>query len=144
MLEALADPEIGACGPLVVGRDGSLEDSARRFPTFGRLFLRKLLRQSDPDYAISKDKQPVDWLAGMFLLFRHDVYRAINGFDDRYFMYMEDVEICRFLRRRGFKVIWVTSVSVLHDAARASRGSTRHMWWHVTSMLRYFFTRSRG
>ena len=143
LIESLSNDETGVCGPLVYGPEGTLQDSARRFPSFGRLVLRKLLRRRSPDYVVSSEMQQVDWLAGMFLLFPADVYRAIGGFNERYFMYLEDVEICRFLQQRGFHVVWVTSVHVVHDAARASRRSRQHMKWHLTSMLRYFFARSR-
>ena len=143
LINCLANYGAGVCGPVVYGPEGALQDSARCFPSFGRLLLRKLFRQSSPDYLISSEVQQVDWLAGMFLLFPSDIYRAIRGFDESYFMYMEDVEICRLLQQRGFHVVWVTSVHVVHDAARASRRSRQHMKWHLTSMLRYFFARSR-
>lgn len=143
LLHALACSKVGVCGPLVRGPDNSLQDSARRFPTIRGLILRKLLRRSDSDYAIALEVQQVDWLAGMFLLFPAKVYRAINGFDGRYFMYMEDVEVGRYLRFCGFKVVWVTSVCVFHAAARASRSDLQHMRWHVSSAIRYFFTRAR-
>lgn len=138
LLNSLASPDVGVCGPVVLSSDKILQDSARQFPSVKRLLLRKLLRQRHPDYAITADTVEVDWLAGMFLLFRSEVYAAIHGFDDRYFMYMEDVEICRYLHQRGFKVIWVTSVGVVHLAARASRRNVRHLGWHLSSMVRYF------
>jgi N-acetylglucosaminyl-diphospho-decaprenol L-rhamnosyltransferase len=134
---------VGVCGPLVLAPDGGLDDSARRFPTIRRLFLRKLLRQRDPDYSPPSAAVPVDWLAGMFMVFPSAVYRSISGFDERYFMYFEDVEICRLLHRRKFEVVWVGTTAVTHHAARASRRSLRHMRWYAASLLRYLFDRSR-
>jgi N-acetylglucosaminyl-diphospho-decaprenol L-rhamnosyltransferase len=134
---------VGVCGPLVLAPDGGLEDSARRFPTVHRLFLRKLLQQRDPDYSPPSAAVPVDWLAGMFLFFPSGVYRTIGGFDERYFMYFEDVEICQLLHRRKFEVVWVGTTVVTHHAARASRRSLRHMRWYTASLLRYLFGRSR-
>lgn len=144
LLAAFALPGIGVCGPLVKAPDGSIEDSARRFPTFRRLLLRKLLRQRDPDYAPVGSAIPVDWLAGMFLLFDSAVYRKVGGFDERYFMYLEDVEISRHMHQLGYEVLWVGTTAVIHDASRASRSSLRHLRWHLTSLFRYFFGRPRG
>jgi len=143
LVAALEQPNAGVCGPLVKAPNGAIEDSARRFPTFGRLLLRKLLRQRDPDYRPGGETIPVDWLAGMFLLFPSAVYRKIGGFDERYFMYIEDVEISRHLRRYGLQTLWVRKTAVVHDASRASRRNLRHMRWHVTGFLRYFFGRPR-
>jgi N-acetylglucosaminyl-diphospho-decaprenol L-rhamnosyltransferase len=143
LLDALARPDAGVCGPLVLSPHGGVEDSARRFPTFIRLFRRKLLRERDPDYRPEQATISVDWLAGMFLLFPSAAYKAIGGFDERYFMYLEDVEISRILRRRGLQILWVGTTAVIHDASRASRRSFQHLKWHLASLFRYFFARSR-
>ena len=143
LLDALKQAKAGICGPLVLGKDETIQDSARYFPTISRLVMRKLLQKRDPDYTIIADMQPVNWLAGMFLLFPSDIYRSLNGFDNRYFMYMEDVEICRHFHNCGYTVTWVTSTSVVHDASRASRRNLQHMKWHIASMWRYLFSRSR-
>lgn len=143
LIRALDSPDCGACAPLILAPNGAIEDSARRFPTPGRLLVRKFLRQTSPDYANGPGATAVDWLAGMFVLFRSAVYREIGGYDERYFMYFEDVEICRLLHRRDFDTLWIGSTEVIHDASRASRRSIRYLKWHVTSMLRYWFDRSR-
>lgn len=143
LIDALATRDAGVAGPLVVASDGEVQDSARRFPTFGRLATRKLLRQRQPDYRPGRTIQSVDWLAGMFMLFPSGVYREIGGFDEGYFMYLEDVEVCRRLRSRGRQVLWVGSTAVIHDASRASRRSLRHLRWHISSLIRYFFARPK-
>lgn len=144
LLAALQLPNAGVCGPLVTAPNGAIEDSARRFPTVSRLAWRKLARQRHPDYVPAKAPISVDWLAGMFLLFPSSVFRAIRGFDERYFMYMEDVEICRTLSCKGFDVLWVTATKVVHDASRASRRSMGHLRWHISSLLQYLFATPRG
>jgi GT2 family glycosyltransferase len=144
LLAALQEPCAGVCAPLVKAPDGTIEDSARRFPTVSRLLRRKLLPRRAPDYRPQSAALPVDWVAGMFLLFPSSIYKLIAGFDERYFMYLEDVEICRNLRRCGFLVLWVGSTAVIHDASRASRRNLRHLGWHVTSAFRYLFGSPRG
>lgn len=130
--------KVAAVAPLVLSESGNIEDSARRFPTFMKLCRRVLLRQRQSDYVPGQVPQDVDWVAGMFVLFRSDVYQSIGGFDDRrFYMYMEDVDICRRLRSSGWRVILNPHVSVCHMAQRASRRNWQHMRWHVVSAFRY-------
>ncbi len=75
------------------------------------------------------------------MLFRSEVYSELAGFDERYFLYYEDVDLCRRLRRRGYDVRLLPSVSAVHDARRESRRSLRHLRWHLASMLRFMVTR---
>ena len=143
LIIALNREKAGVCGPLVKAPDGADEDSARRFPTIARLIRRKLRARHAPDYRPLGTPVEVDWLAGMFLLFPSSIYREIGGFDERYFMYLEDVEICRHLGRRGRAALWVTSTAVIHDASRASRRNIRHLRWHFGSLAHYLFARKR-
>lgn len=134
----LAAPAVGACAPLVIDADGHVQDSARRFPTLGRLLRRAMASRSAPDYPTDAERD-VDWVAGMFILFRRDVYQQVGGFDEGYFMYLEDADICRRIHAAGYRVLWSPGVSVIHDAQRASRRDLRHMRWHLASMLRFLF-----
>ncbi len=139
--EALVDalgPGIGACAPVVLSPGGSIEDSTRRFPTIPRLMKRVLLKQRHADYlAIGASPIPIDWSAGMFVAFAREAFESIGGFDIRYFMYMEDADICRRLWRDGWSVMLVPSARVIHDARRASWRDARHRRWHLRSALRF-------
>ncbi len=141
LVETLGLPRVGTCGPLVLSVDGRIEDSARRFPTVprlaGRLFARLASRRPGPDYAWKATAVDVDWIAGMFMLFRREAYEAVGGFDERYFMYLEDTDICRRLWQAGWSVKLDPRASVVHDARRASRRSLTHLQWHLTSALRF-------
>jgi N-acetylglucosaminyl-diphospho-decaprenol L-rhamnosyltransferase len=142
LLNVFDDHLVGAVAPVVVSSDGNIEDSVRRFPTFKRLFIRTVLRQRIPDYTLKAQPISVDWAAGMFLLFRTKIFREIGGFDDeKFFMYMEDVDICRRLHRLGFLVKAQPLAVVVHNAQRASRRNFQHMRWHVVSVFRYFSER---
>jgi GT2 family glycosyltransferase len=94
-----------------------------------------------PDYANDQGAIEVDWVAGMFMLFTAEAYRAVGGFDERYFLYYEDVDICRRLRARGNKIVYEPAVPVIHEARRASRRDPRLMRMHAASALRYLLSR---
>jgi hypothetical protein len=87
--------------------------------------------------------QPVsnpDWVAGMFMLFPRDVFLKIGGFDERYFLYYEDVDLCARLTLADYKILLCSTVSVIHDARRSSHKNLRYMRLHSTSMLRFFLS----
>jgi hypothetical protein len=130
----------GVCAPLVLSPSGNVEDSARRFPSVMRLVQRRLQKTRTSDYAPNtRGTVPVDWIAGMFLVFRREIFASINGFDTRYFMYFEDVDICRRLHKNRYQVLWASKVSVIHNAQRASHRSAQHLRWHLRSALRFLF-----
>lgn len=138
LLEALKLDSVGLVAPLITNPAGKIEDSIRHFPTLTSLGL-KLLGTDNSRYEVgdgSPDFSP-DWVAGMFMLFRADAFAALNGFDEGYFLYYEDVDICVRVWKAGLKIIACPSVSAIHDARRASRVNWRHRRWHLASMTRY-------
>ena len=139
----LHDAAVGVVGPLVRDPSGNVEDSARHFPNASSLARKLFRRQRGPDYPPRGAPAPVDWVAGMFMAFRSDAFRAVGGFDERFFLYYEDVDICRRLRARGLATLYCPSVSVIHDARRASRRNLGLMAIHAASAARYLARRYR-
>lgn len=138
LIDKLRDAGVGLAAPLVLGPNGQVEDSARRFPTFAKLAARVLSRRRQPlDYPASTDPYDVDWVAGMFMLFRSETYRALSGFDEKYFLYYEDVDICARLRLAGGRVVLHPGARIVHHARRSSHRSLRYLWWHVSSVGRW-------
>lgn len=137
LLDTLGVEGVGACGPAVYSSGQNLEDSARRFPTLWRFLKRKILRTKNPDYIWQQSAIQVDWLAGMFVVFDRDAYIKVGGFDERYFMYLEDTDICRRLGLAGWRVLLQPSSKVIHDAQRSSRRSLQHLSWHLASAIRF-------
>ena len=133
----MAEHEVGLWAPQVLSGTGAVEDSARRFPTVGRLVRRVVFGQRGADYVIGAEPTPVDWVAGMFMALRRETYGSLGGFDERYFMYMEDADSCRRVSRMGMKVVLDPCFSVIHEARRASRRNLQHMRWHFRSAARY-------
>jgi GT2 family glycosyltransferase len=141
LVEELRKLKVGAVAPRILDPDGHIEDSARRFPT-PWFIVRKLFGlTAELDYRIEQTTLSPDWVAGMFMLFRKEVYAELAGFDESYFLYYEDVDLCRRLRKRGYDVRLLPAVSAVHDARRESRQSMRHLRWHLASMLRFMLAR---
>ena len=138
LLAYMDDPKVGMVAPRVIGPAGNTEDSARYFPTPARL-VAKILNLDEGCYPVTGvDPMAVDWVAGMFMLFRAEAFKDIGGFDDHFFLYYEDVDICARLWNAGWKVMLHPGVSVVHAAQRTSRRNPRYMAWHLSSMARYF------
>lgn len=138
LLAPFVNQAVAAVAPVVLSVDGRVEDSFRRFPTLMKLANRVFFRQHNPDYKFELDPFSVDWVAGMFVVFRRDAYHEVGGFDDRrFFMYFEDADICRRIRAKGLSVIVNPKSEVVHMAQRASHRNLKHMCWHVVSAIRY-------
>jgi GT2 family glycosyltransferase len=77
----------------------------------------------------------------MFMLFPSEAFRAAGGFDPRFFLYYEDVDLCARLRTLGYACVYQPETAVIHDARRASRRDLRLMGIHAVSALRYLTRR---
>ena len=139
LVTAAKSQGIGACAPVVMSVEGKIEDSARRYPTLLRFFKRTFLKKRSVDYEFTSKLVKVDWIAGMFMVFRREVFKSIGGFDERYYMYLEDADICRRINRCGLDVVVINESSVIHDARRASRRNLQHILWHYRSAFRFLF-----
>lgn len=126
----------GVAGPRVVSPAGTVEDSARQVPSLTGVLARHALRRYQPDYDPAVPLQRVDWLAGMCLMFDAGTFAALDGFDERFHMYCEDVDICLRAHLLGYTVQWVQEAVIVHDAQRGSRRSLRPLLWHLRSMFR--------
>lgn len=144
LLDALSDSTNGVVGPLIISPNGAVEDSARRFPTPLRILKKAIFGVVGADYEIGQDPLYPDWIGGMFMVFRSPAFRQADGYDEKYFLYYEDVDLCWRFRHEGFRVLLVPSVRAIHDARRESHRQIRYLFWHVKSMLRFFWKRYSG
>lgn len=143
LLRGMGGSNVGLIAPLILGGSGQPEDSMRVFLTPWSL-LKRVLGIELGAYVLAKDRAAIhpDWIAGMFMLFSSKAYSLVNGFDERYFMYCEDADICTRLWKSGYTIVGCLSTSVIHNAQRASHRSFKHLSWHARSMIRYFFSHS--
>ncbi len=142
-LDALVDyadsnPKAGIIGPKVLNPDGTLQFSCRRFPTLGAgLFRNTWLGRISPNnkYAASylmadltHDKiRPVDWLSGCAMMIRRDLVDEIGGLDERFYMYCEDVDICKRAWDAGREVVYMPEAVVTHAIGRSSDKNAEKM-----------------
>lgn len=130
LLDCLEEPAMGLVAPLVTTPSLAVENTSRRLYTPVELVRQKI--------SPSNSGAQGDWLAGMFLLFRSQAFQAIKGFDESYFLYIEDVDICTRLRLAGWMLRQCTAAQVIHDARKSSHRSLRYTTWHLGGMLRYW------
>jgi N-acetylglucosaminyl-diphospho-decaprenol L-rhamnosyltransferase len=132
LLKFFDDNKLGLVAPSIVNSNLTPASSARHLYSPSEIFRG----------AIGLEKPALDpaWLAGMFLLFRQEAFARVNGFDERYFMYVEDVDICARIRLAGWKLHYDRQSMVIHEAQRANRRSVKHLVWHLKSALRWWFT----
>ena len=156
MVAALeAEPRVGAVGPRVLNLDGSVYPSARTDPGLGVAAMHGALglvwrtnpwtrgyRQLDSDPTSARD---VDWVSGAAIWLRREALDDVGGWDERYFMYMEDVDLCLRLRRAGWRVEFEPAGEVMHvQGASTSQRPFRMIVEHHRSVLRFAARRYRG
>ena len=138
LLSSLQDSTVGVVAPLVVSNSGYIEDSARVFPTPFKIICKAFGGCKRSDYLIKSESIYPDWVGGMFMLFPRGVFNKLNGFNERFFLYYEDVDLCARLRLQGYQVVLCPSTKVIHEAQRSSHKSLKYLSWHIASMLRFF------
>lgn len=133
-------PGVGVVAPQVVGPAGQIEDSVRRFPTPWIILMKVLGLNRETDYSRLAREIDLDWVGGMFMLFQHQIFEQLNGFDERYFLYYEDVDLCGRLRLAGYRIALCVDSRVVHHAQRSSHRSLKYFRWHLASMVRFFLS----
>ncbi len=137
LLELAGHGDVGVVAPAIIASDGSSEDSARMFPAPSEL-LRKAFGGKSAVHDGGGPVQEPDWIAGMFMLFPRSVFEEMGGFDERYFLYYEDVDLCARLALKGYRRLVCTDVQAVHDARRTSRRNLRYALMHLKSIFRFF------
>jgi GT2 family glycosyltransferase len=136
--ELAKHPDCAIVGPQILNDDGSVQGSARGDPTlltglFGR---STLLTRLFPDSPLARrnvrtdaipvagaDGLEVDWVSGACMLARSEALKGVGGFDERYFLYWEDADVCRRLRHHGYSIRFVPAAHVVHTGGRSSRSA---------------------
>jgi N-acetylglucosaminyl-diphospho-decaprenol L-rhamnosyltransferase len=125
------DESVGAVGPRIVHTDGTLDWSQRRYPrlrsTYARaLFLHRLFPDAPwtdelvrDEGAYARRNRP-DWLSGACLLVRREALERLDGLDEGFFMYAEDIDLCRRLRDAGYELLYEPAAVVEHEGGASA------------------------
>lgn len=137
LMSQLNHAAVGIVSPSIVNEDGDVEDHARLYPTIADLFGRRFSSKKEIVKG-SIDTGSFDWVGGMFLAIRSHTFAAVGGFDERYFLYCEDIDLCRKVKESGLEVRVDERTKAIHKAQRASRKSLKMFLIHFSSMVKYF------
>lgn len=142
--------DVGACGPKLLNEDGSTQRSTREFPSYrGALyrftFLKyfKIFKNSYRSWLMKdfdhKSQEDVDQLMGAALLVRKSIIDKIDGFDENFFMYYEEVDLCYRIKQYGWRIVFLPQACIAHLGGRSSQqipAAKRIMM--LRSLLKYF------
>jgi len=143
------NPRIGQSMPRVTYPDGSLQYLCKLLPTPADLFLRRfMLKPGSESVRRRKERfelrftgynreMDVPCLSGCFMLFRTSALREIGLFDERFFMYLEDVDITRRMNAK-FRTVFFPGATIVHHHSRDSYKSFRALFIHIQNLIRYF------
>lgn len=121
-----AQPGVGCAYPQQMDDGGEVQDCERELPSPVALWRRRVL---------GRRETRVDWVNAACLVLPRSVWQSLGGFDESYFMYCEDVDLCLRLRKAGWSMVRAPA-RVVHVGQRASHRRLKHLWWHVGSLMR--------
>ncbi len=136
LAQVLDEPASGIVSTHVLDESGQWADHARPAPSPLRLLKRYLTSARDSSESAPDRILRTDWVAGLFMAMRAETFARLDGFDDRYFMYCEDVDLCLRAWNMELSVLVVPAVAVVHPARRQSLKKLRHFLWHCASLIR--------
>ena len=138
------DTQLSVIAPKVCYPSGELQYTARKFPTILELFCRFFnLYKIYTDKKEYKDEEITapffpDFIQGCFMLFKTKDFIELKGFDERYFMYMEDVDICRKIDLSGKRKLYFPAAEIIHSHRKGSSKELRLFCIHISSIIKYF------
>lgn len=136
---------VGLLSPLILNTDGSIQRLYKREPTVFDLLIRfvspNFFKKRQNEFVRMesgyKEIGRIDYASGAFMMFRTEIFKAINGFDERYFMYMEDADITRKVNKIATSVFYPKAF-VIHEWQRESHKKIKHVIYSVVSLCKYF------
>jgi GT2 family glycosyltransferase len=137
LLQAMATENAGLAAPLVLDPQGNVEDAWRKWLTPRALLRRALHHAVWPQKPGTRSDRP-DWAAGMCMLWQKAAWQQLQGFDERYRMYCEDMDMCWRARLAGMIISFTPNAQITHAAQRASHRNPQHLTWHLASLWRFW------
>jgi len=151
-------PSIGLAGGRLVSRDGGWQPSARLFPSPLNDFLSltglsvrfprsRFFGRADRTWADPMQAADVDWIPGAFSIIRRDLLEQVGRFDESFFLYYEEVDLCRRIQRAGYRIAYRPELQVVHIGGESSRqvkrlslssSGSQLTLWRMRSALLYY------
>jgi GT2 family glycosyltransferase len=133
-----SNPSIGVLSPKLLNSDGSIQHICRNFPTPFNLFLRRLLKsvKDYPDHAYDKNIFP-QAIHGACLFIHSKTIKKVGGFDEKFFLYMEDIDLCRRVGKTN-EIIMYSDVTAVHLHQKGSHKNLKLLILHLKSSFTYF------
>jgi GT2 family glycosyltransferase len=140
----LNESNVSFITPKVLYPNEEIQFVCRKHPTFFDLINRKLkisknnIRKNEyQDQDLEKPFYP-DFIHGCFMLFKTEDFKRLKGFDERYFLYMEDADICRKIDDIGKKKLFYPEIEITHQHQKGSSKSIKLFFYHLSSAFKYF------
>ncbi len=131
-----SDSSIGIIGPKVLNSDQTIQYSCRKFPTiWSGLFNRySLMTRLFPNNRYSRDYlmldydhnsiRSVDWISGCCMMTPVSVFKRVNGFDENYFLFIEDVDLCQAIKKIDLRIVYFPNSKIFHKISSSNSRST--------------------
>lgn len=141
------NPHVGLLSPRMEYPDGRLQYNVRMLPSPANMVMRRFMpkrigRKLDSQYQLEfwnhNTEENIPYHQGSFMFLRVDALYKVGLFDERFFMYPEDIDLSRRIHREYQTLYW-PRVTVVHAHRAASYKSLRMMWIHAWNMVKYFF-----
>lgn len=135
----LSDASIGLIAPCIVSSNGVVQDSYRDFITPARFIKRHSTRLLHGEEKYDTDLVlQVDWVIGAFMMMTRKSYEAVGGFDDGYFLYCEDMDLCKRMYKCGYSVVYYPDATIEYEGTRSARRSWKYARIFMKSLFRYW------
>ncbi len=112
-------PEAGLGGARLESRDGSLQPSSRKFPNLWNHFL--MISGNLDELKIPNTDHQTDWVPGAFSIIPRKIFEQVNGFDERFFLYYEEVDLCMRIKQAGYQVWYFPEIEVIHLGGESAK-----------------------
>jgi len=144
MIQLNSNEQLALITPKVNFPNGKHQYNVRKHPSFIDLIIRKfnlfkkrIHHQEYRDLDLSKPFYP-EAIHGCFMLFKTDDFVKLKGFDERYFLYMEDIDICKKIDALGKRKMYYPNVQITHQLQKGSSNKMKLFRYHLTSAIKYF------
>lgn len=144
----MENPDIGASGGLMMNENGTMQPSCLVYPDYFNVFFSRssvftripfVGKRARDLRSLPEGITDVDAIAGGYFYLKREALNQIGLFDERFFLYVEDIDICKRLKDVGWRVVFNPESKIIHHwGASSSKMKRKTFWWHHISMFKYF------